>query len=96
MKNEMNEIPLSKLREISVYFDNDLYEVAQLILKLKDARAKYESSNRKSRPTVNGLVRAFIGLIGPIYPDEETVISVIKKHKLPLNASIEFDEDIEC
>ena len=91
---EIDAIPLSKLKGIKVYYEEDLYDVALLILKLRDARAKHESSNRRSRPTINGLVRNFASLINPTSPDEETVFSAIEKYNFPLNAGIEFDEDI--
>ena len=91
---ENDAIPLNKLKGIKVYYEDDLYDVALLILKLRDARAKHESSNRRSRPTINGLVRDFASLIDPTMPDEKTVFSAIEKYNFPLNAGIEFDEDI--
>jgi hypothetical protein len=91
---EVDAIPLSKLKGIKVYYEDDLYDVALLILKLMDARAKYESSNTRSRPTINGLIRDFASLIDATSPDEETVFSAIEKYNFPLNAGIEFDEDI--
>jgi hypothetical protein len=93
---EIDAIPLSKLKGINVYYENDLYDVAFLILKLRDARAKHELSNTRSRPTVNGLVRDFASLIDPSMPDEKTVFSAIEKCKFPLNVGIEFDEDFDC
>ena len=96
MRKKIDQIPLSKLKGIKVYYENDLYDLALLILRLKDARAKHESSNTRSRPTVNGLVREFASLINPTMPDEGTVFSAIEKFKLPLNVTIEFDEDIDC
>ena len=96
MRKKFDKIPLSKLKGINVYYDNDLYDAANLILKLKDSRQKHDGSNIKSRPTVNGLVRTFANLIDPLYPEEDTVLSVIKKFSLPLNAAIEYDEDIIC
>lgn len=92
----IDAIPLSKLKGIKVYYEDDLYYVAFLILRLRDARAKHESSNTRSRPIINGLVRDFASLIDPTMPDEETVFSAIEKCKFPLNVGIEFDEDIDC
>ena len=96
MREKIDEIHLSKLKGIKVYYEDDLYDLALLILRLRDARAKHESSNTRSRPTVNGLIREFASLINPTMPDEDTVFSAIEKYKLPLNAGIEFDEDIDC
>ncbi len=93
---KIDAIPLSKLKGIKVYYEDDLYDVAFLILKLRDARAKYESSNSKSRPTINGLVSDFASLIDPIMPDKNMIFSAIEKYKFPLNVGIEFDEDIDC
>ncbi len=96
MRKKIDAIPLSKLKGIKVYYENDLYDLAFLILRLRDARAKNESSNTRSRPTVNGLVREFASLINPTMPDEDTIFSAIEKCKFPLNVGIEFDENIDC
>ena len=96
MRKKIDAIPLSKLKGIKVYYEDDLYDLAFLILRLRDARAKHESSNTRSRPTVNGLVREFASLINPTMPDEDTIFSAIEKCKFPLNVGIEFDENIDC
>ncbi len=92
----MDKLPLSKLKGINVYAENDLYETALLMLRLCDAKAKYDSSKTKSRPTVNGLGKQFALFIDVLHPDYDTVFSVIEKHNLPLNATIEFDDEIVC
>ena len=96
MRKKIDAIPLSKLKGIKVYYEDDLYDLALLILRLRDARAKHESSKTRSRPTVNGLIRELASLTNPTMPDEDTVFSAIEKYKLPLNVGIEFDEDIDC
>ena len=87
----MDRILLSKLKGINIYIENDFYEMALLMLKLTDAKAKHNKSNIISRPTVNGLGKKFAQFIDSIYPDYDTVFSVIKEHKIPLGATIEFD-----
>jgi len=88
----MDRIPLSKLKGIKVYIENDLYELALLKLKLIDAKANHEGSNTKRRPTVNGLGKRLAQFIDSLHPDYDKVFSIIKEHKLPLGAAIEFDD----
>ena len=90
----MESIPIKRLRGINVYIDNDFYDVAFLMLKLIDAKAKVDATSYKSRPTLNGLVTKFSHFIDRVNPDKEKVLSVLKEHKLPMNASIVFDDEI--
>ncbi|MBT9588951.1 hypothetical protein IV102_36795 [bacterium] len=85
--------PVSRLKGIKIYYDNDLYEFAMLQLKLYDARAVYEGTNSRSRSTVNGLVKNFAGLINACNPDYATVLAAINRLGLSLRASIEFDHE---
>jgi hypothetical protein len=94
MKKKTNILPVSRLKGISIYYNNDLYDLASLMLKLNDARSNYEGSNSKSRPTINGLAKRFAELINLCSPDYAPVMETIKKHRLPLGAMIEFDENI--
>lgn len=94
MVRRLDKISINRLKGISVYLENDLYEYALLMLKLIDARQKYEKSNAKSRPTACGLAHGFAAMINRLEPDYDLVLKVIKKHKLPLNATIEYDTDI--
>ena len=94
ISNSMETIPISRLKGINIYIDNDLYDVAFLMLKLIDAKAKADASVYKSRPTLNGLVIKFSQFIDRVNPDKDKVLSVLKKHKLPMNASIVFEEEI--
>lgn len=90
----MDRLPVSKLKGINIYTDNDLYDVAVLMLKLIDAKARLERSNSKSRPTVNGFAKQFAQFIDNLYPDDNKVFMAIKEHKLPLGAVIDFDESL--
>lgn len=95
MAKSFKKLPLSKLKGIGVYYEDDLYELALLTLKLYDAREAYIGSNTTVRPTVYGLARRFAEMINQTNPDCAPVFAVIEKHKLPLRASIEFDERIK-
>lgn len=88
-------LTLSKLKGIEVYYSDDLYEFARLMVKLMDARDSYERPDTKSRPTVYGLVKQFAQLIDPCYPPTERVLAVVKKHGLPLDKAIELDEILD-
>ena len=89
----MDRILLSKLKGINIYIENDFYEMALLMLKLTDAKAKYDESKIISSPTVNGLGKKFAQFIDSIHPDYDKVFSEIKKHKVPLGIAIEFDDN---
>jgi len=95
MTSSRDKLPLSKLKGIRVYCEDDLHDLALLMLKLKDARAAYEGTNAISRPTVNGLAKTFAQFINPCYPDYGPVFAVVEEHGLPLEATIEFDDRIE-
>ena len=49
-----DKIGASKLRNISLLFEGDLYDFANLMLKIYDAKDK--GTNTVTRDTVNGLV----------------------------------------
>ncbi len=95
MTSSRDKLPLTRLKGIRVYCDDDLHDFALLMLKLKDARAAYEGTNVISRPTVNGLAKEFARLIDPCYPDYEPGLAAVEEHGLPLGATIDFDDRIE-
>jgi hypothetical protein len=92
---ERDRIPLGDLKGVNVYCEDDLHDLALWMMKLNDARAKYEGSTTISRPTLNGLANRFAQLIDPMRPDYETVLAVVEKHGLHLGAVIDFDDRIE-
>lgn len=94
MTTTLDILPLSKLKGISVYCEDDLHDLATIMLKLNDARAAYEGSMSISRPTVNGLVKIFAQLINACHPDYGPVFAAVEKHDLPLGVPIEFDDRI--
>ena len=94
MTSSLDRLPLSRLKGIGVYCEDDLHDLAFLMLKLNDARAAYEGSTSISRPTVNGLAKTFAQLINARNPDYGPVFAAVEKHDLPLGAVIEFDDKI--
>ena len=84
-------VPVSKLKGVQVYYENDLHDFAVLKLKLNDARARHDQSGTVSRPTVYGLARLFAGFIDRCHPDYDIVFSVIEDHGFPLDATVRFD-----
>ena len=94
MVSGIQRVPLSRLKGVSVYFEDDLYELASLVLRLYDARKRYEGSSTRTRPTVNGLVKKFAGLIDPVHPDDERVLAALEERRLPMGAIVESDADL--
>ncbi|WP_153306898.1 hypothetical protein [Desulfonatronum thioautotrophicum] len=92
-RKTMQKIPLSRLKGINIYINDDLYNIARMNLELSDARAKYENSTSIRRPTMHGLVNIFARFIDVCHPDIERVMAAIKGHNFPMNAPIEFDEN---
>jgi hypothetical protein len=93
--NERCVLPLSELKGIQVYFPNDLHTLAELMIRLSDARAKHVGSKAISRPTVNGLAKTFAQLIDACNPDYQTVFDVIEQQGLPLGVAVELDENCQ-
>ena len=84
-----DKISVSKLKNLGVLFEDDLYDFANLMLKIYDAKDK--GTNTVTRDTVTGLVNGY-ALIARINPNQ--VLAVIKKNKLPLGSTIEHDKDV--
>ena len=77
-------ISVESLKNVSVLFDGDIYEFALLLLKLNDAKGR--GSSTISRHTVQGLATAYCNLVDVAFQD---IISVFKRHDLPLGATVE-------
>ncbi len=84
------KIGVRKLKNIGVFYEGDLYDLACLLLKAYDAKDK--GTNTKSRHTVYGLARDYAYLVRV---NDNHVLAVIQDHDLPLGATVEFDEDME-
>jgi hypothetical protein len=87
-------LAVSRLKGISIYFEDDLYQLALLMLKLRAGRSAYEDSKSYAMPTVNGLAKRLAELVDQCYPDYDTVFAVIERHDLPLGTAIELDENV--
>jgi hypothetical protein len=86
----VDKIAVSSLRNISVLYEGDIYDLACLLLKVNDAKDK--GTHRKSRHTVNGLVKKYSTLANV---DFDQVMAVIVRNDLPLGATVEYDEDVK-
>jgi hypothetical protein len=86
----MKKIGVSALQGISVLFENDLYELALWLLKLQ--KAKRPKINFDMLYTVYGLACKY-ATCG--YVDLSLVVSVIERHGLQMNATIEYDEELK-
>jgi hypothetical protein len=84
-----DKIGVSELRNISVLFEGDLYDFANLMLKIYDATNK--GTNTVTRDTVNGLVHGY-ALLARVKSNK--VLAVIKRNGLPLGSTIEHDKDV--
>ena len=87
-------LPLSKLKGINVYCENDLHDFARLMLTVWDAHAAHHGQNSVSRPTVNGLARKFASFANVLQPDNDYVDALIARHGLHRGAVIKFDDGI--
>jgi hypothetical protein len=77
-------ISVESLKDVSVLFDGDIYELARLLLKVHDAKDR--GTNAISRHTVHGLATAYCNLANVAFED---IISIFKQHGLPLGATVE-------
>ncbi|MBN2089850.1 hypothetical protein JW964_09555 [candidate division KSB1 bacterium] len=87
-------IGLSKLKGINILYENDFYELALLVIKMNEASDK-RRGNIESRPTVFGLARIYFDIIGNTgYLDLDDILNIIKKHSLPENMSVDYDQNL--
>ena len=84
------KIAVSELKNISVFYEGDIYDLACILLKLNDARDK--GTNSRSRHTVKGLITKYSMLTNV---DFDQIMKVIVEHDLPLGATVEYDDDVK-
>ena len=89
MSTTRQKISVESLKDVSVLFEGDIYELAQLLLKVNDT--KMRGTKRISRDTVHGLATAYSHLAQVEFKD---IIKVFKKHRLPLGAMVEHADTI--
>lgn len=92
-RNFSESVRLSTLKGISIYFEDDFYEAAKLLLRLYDARQRHFNETGKRRPTVHGMIRSFADLTNVTDPRYDYVKDQIVKANLPLDGVIRFDEE---
>ena len=85
MLNTPDRISVEALKGVSVLYEGDIYELAQLLIKVNAAKDK--GTNRSTRRTINGLATAYSNLAGVEF---ETIIAVFERDELPLGATVEL------
>ena len=89
MSKMHEQISVEALRKVSVLYEGDIYELAQLLLKVNDASDRV--THTISRHTVQGLASAYCYLANL---ELRHVIAVFARHGLPLGATVEHAHDI--
>ena len=80
ISKELEYIDISQLKGIRVLYENDFYELAKLVIKIKNAHDKIKG-NVISRPTINGLAKIYHNIIGYDYDmDSDRILQIIKKN----------------
>jgi hypothetical protein len=86
-------VRLKDLKGIAVYYEDDLHDVAETILKLYDAKSKKKKENSIVRPTLQGLVQIFASLVDACNPDTEIVKRRVQKKNLNMRSTVRFDDE---
>jgi hypothetical protein len=88
-----NCVKISRLRGIKILCEDDLYELAHIVLKIMDATSKLSEGGVTSRPTINGLAKYYCFLCnGKI--DSARIVEIIVTHGLDMGDVIEFDSKV--
>lgn len=91
MSSAREQISVEALKNVSVLYEGDIYELARLLLKVNDARDKATNATSRyivtgSRYTVHGVASAYCNLA---QVEHGQIIEVFRKHGLPLTATVE-------
>lgn len=86
-------VRLKELKGIKIYFEDDFYEAASLILRLYEGEKILLNANTIKRPTIHGMIKVFARLVNTLSPDTKIVEDKLKHKNFAPNATIEFDED---
>jgi len=87
--NMREQIRVSELKRVSILCEDDVYDLACLLLRINDARDK--GTNCKSRQTVKGVAGKYAMLTNISHSQVE---AVFEQHGLPFGATVEHDEDV--
>ena len=88
--NMEKKVALNSLRPVSILFNGDFYELANLIIKISEEM--HQGTNIKSRPTLHGVAAVYSWLVIDI--DSSHIEQVLEEHGLDLGATVECDDDI--
>lgn len=89
-ENMVAKIRVSDLKNVSVLYTGDIYDLACLLLKIDDAKDKV--TNSRSRYTVKGLASNFAMLSRM---DFAKVEKILLQYDLPFGATVEHDKDVK-
>ena len=89
MSDAREQISVEALKTVCILYEGDIYELAQLLLTVNDARDN--ATNTTSRHTVHGLATAYCNLA---HIEFDQIIGAFEKHGLPLGATVEHAHDI--
>ena len=89
-ENMVDKIRVSDLKNVSVLFEGDIYDLARLLLKIDDAKDK--GTNARSRHTIKGLAIKF-AMLSDI--DSVKVEKILLQYHLPFGATVEHDKDVQ-
>ena len=93
MKELINSdhIELNALIGIKIFYENDLYEFAKVVLNIMDASDKIKGSTI-SRPTIHGLAKYYSWICGEKISSDQ-VVEIAKQSGLNGNDAIDFDKN---
>ena len=83
------KIGVSALKEVNVFYEGDIYDLACLLLKLHDAKDKTTTS--RSYHTVHGLASAYSYLA---QMNQDKILKIFEQYDLPLGATVMHDEEL--
>lgn len=92
------KVSASRLRGISIYAEDDLYDFARLFVRVLKAKDTAEAGNgvfNRSYMTVHGLIGAFAGVVTSIEPIQERVEEAVATAGVSLDAVVVPDEELE-
>ena len=89
----MENLELNDLRGITIIYENDFFEFAELVLKIMYEIDK-TVKNRISKPTINGLVGNFSDICGEKV-NKHMILSIAKKRGLNGGDIIDFNKGDE-
>ncbi len=84
-------IELSKLTGIKIFYKNDLYEFAKVVLNIMDASDRIKGSTI-SKPTIHGLAKYYSLICGEKINSDQ-IVEIAKQYGLNGNDGIDFDKD---